>query len=228
MECDSLCPFGADAGKLPELVDEVLDDSFVHLSPRRERVCRRVAPSPGLVARPIPVPRALAQATGLARLACPAFQAARVCRGRRPLRRDLRAAEAAGQRAHRLRLNGFQSAVRVAAGGEDQVGERGRGLRGIARIDRLLGDGHVDQLALTADRDLDQPAARAALDLRLGQPLLRVHELALHLRRGGEELLHVQLPAGFHAVHLLSRMARRRPSRAGGGTGRRSRRRTAT
>src|ERR1700683_3614145 len=109
-------------------------------------------------------------------------------------------AKAAGERTHHLGLHFAKGTVSVAAGREHQIGDRLSRLLGVASIERLLGDPQVDQLALTVERNGDQPAARGSLDLGLGQLLLRVHQLALHLGRSGEDLLHVKLPAWFHAL----------------------------
>ena len=44
------------------------------------------------------------------------------------------------------------------------------------------------------------PPPGRALHLRVGKLLLGVHELFLHLLRGGEQLLHIQLAARFHVA----------------------------
>ena len=67
-------------------------------------------------------------------------------------------------------------------------------------------------------RDGHQTAAGAALDLGLGQLLLRAHELTLHLRRRSEELLHVKLSAWFHAALLCLGCVRIIESLRAGGT----------
>src|SRR5215475_15124761 len=64
--------FGPDARKLPKFVDEILDDAFVHLNPRRAPACRWAASSQGSAPARFPEPEA-----DRASLAC---QAARGCR----------------------------------------------------------------------------------------------------------------------------------------------------
>ena len=54
------------------------------------------------------------------------------------------------------------------------------------------------------------PPARAALDHRVGEFLLSVHELVLHLLRCREQLLHIDLAARIHCA--LTRYRQPAPS----------------
>src|SRR5215470_2090377 len=96
------------------------------------------------------------------------------------------AAECASKGAHHLGLHVAQRAVGVTASGKHQVGHGGRGFLGIAGLDGRASDRQVNDLALPVDRHRHKPAARAALDLGVGELLLSVDELALHLRGGGK------------------------------------------
>ena len=117
-----------------------------------------------------------------------------------------------GRRARRCRTRAGPSSplqvgrgpVGVAHRGQHQVGDR---LRGLVRV-----GGRRSQLGLMVRSTrspwpltlaCDQPAARAALDYRVGQFLLRVHELVLHLLRRSEQLLHIDLAARIHCALTL-------------------------
>src|SRR5690242_17356902 len=58
-------------------------------------------------------------------------------------RRTTRAAESAGEGPHQLSLNICEGLVRIAAGGDNEVGNRSRSLGRIAGVDGFLGDGQV-------------------------------------------------------------------------------------
>ena len=77
-------------------------------------------------------------------------------------------------------------------------------------------DRQVHQVTLPVDLGLHQPATRAALDHRVGEFLLSVHELVLHLLRCREQLLHIDLAARIHCA--LTRYRQPASSRAATGT----------
>ena len=68
----------------------------------------------------------------------------------------------------------------------------------VVRVDRLRGDAEVHQLALAVDPGCHEAAACGSGHLGVGQFLLGIHELFLHLLRRGEQLLHVQLAVRVH------------------------------
>src|SRR5215831_2320878 len=99
------------------------------------------------------------------------------------------------ERAHLLLLELPGGPVGVADRREHEIGN---GLRRLGRIRRVNGRGadrQIHKLALAVDRGGDEATACCAFHLGVRQFLLGIHELALHLLRGGEQLLHVHLAA---------------------------------
>ena len=187
VERDPLGPFRADTGKLAKLVDQILDDSLVHLSASPD-----VAGSSGSA---VPWQRRLA---GQARQSGQARDARHAALApRQPPRPPASGPIISAWTSPRARY-ASRHAASTRSASVDAVSSGSPGSMA------SLAMAQIDQLALPVDRRLDQAAPGAALDLGLGQPLLSAHKLALHLCSGSEELLHIELPTGFHAAVTCS------------------------
>ena len=112
------------------------------------------------------------------------------------------------ERPHLLLLQLARGAVGVPDCREDQVGNGLGRFGGVRGVNGGRADGQVHQVTLPVDLGLHQPASRAALDHRLGEFLLSVHELVLHLLRCREQLLHIDLAARIHCALTRYRHAR--------------------
>ncbi len=110
--------------------------------------------------------------------------------------------DAAAERAKLPLLQVGSGAAGVTHRGEHQVRHGRGGLRRIRRVDHTWIDGQVEQLASTADDRPDGTAPSRPGHLGVGQRLLSVHQLRLHLLRSLENLLHIKA-ARFHTQSLL-------------------------
>ena len=72
----------------------------------------------------------------------------------------------------------------------------------VVGVDDLGVDGHRGHLAAALHRDLHQTATGLTVHLRVGERLLRLHELLLHLLSLREQCGHIGLATGLHACPL--------------------------
>src|SRR5215207_353115 len=118
-----------------------------------------------------------------------------------------------GQRAERLVGEGVRLRLRVAVGGDDEVADLLEILLELLRIaDRGRADRDTGQLAGATHGHRDRPAGHGALDLRVGEPLLRGLKVLLHLLRLLEQGPEVEATAATERVErvLRHRLAFRR------------------
>ena len=99
------------------------------------------------------------------------------------------------ERSHLLLLELSGRAVRVTDRREHEIGDGLRCLGRVCHINRRRADHQVHEFALAVDRGGDEATAGGTFHFGVRQFLLGIHELMLHLLRGGEQLLHVHLAA---------------------------------
>ena len=189
MERDALRALRTDSRQLTKLVNEVLDNPFVHVAslPARWSEAARFAWA-GVAAQ-------LARAAKLPYGAGPIGLAGAT-------EATETAAKTLGERAHLLLLQIADSPGRIPYRSEHEVSERFRGLRRIRGIYRLRTDGEINQVTLAIHGGGDKPAARGPLNLGICELLLGAHQLLLHLLRFSQQLLHVQLATRVHIRSL--------------------------